>query len=109
MLVAHPQPGAAVVTFEQERLDALNSLPTKERLLELLEAGHGQLVLDLGSVRFIDSSGLGTLVTILKRAGMQGSIRICRLQPPVAATFRLARMDRVFSIFDDVPAALASL
>jgi hypothetical protein len=34
---------------------------------------------------------------------------ICRLQAPVAATFKLARMDRVFPIFADVPSAVASI
>jgi anti-sigma B factor antagonist len=109
MLVEYPRSGVALVTFDQERLDALNSPTIKQRLLELIETGRGQLVLDLGSIRFIDSSGLGALVSVLKRAGMQGGIRICRLQAPVAATFRLARMDRVFPIFDEAAAAVASL
>jgi anti-sigma B factor antagonist len=105
----HPEPGISVVTFEEERIDAVNSLPMKEQLSSLIETGKSQLVLDLGSVRFIDSSGLGMLVTLLKRAGMRGGVMVCQLQAPVAATFKLARMDRVFPIFPDPGAALASL
>lgn len=105
----HPQPGIAVVTFEEERIDAVNSLGMKEQLGGLIETGKAQLILDLANVRFIDSSGLGMLVTLLKRAGMRGGVVVCRLQAPVAATFKLARMDRVFPIFPDVPAALAAV
>ena|SRR5690242_21481409 len=105
----HPQLGIAVVTFEEERIDAVNSLGMKEELSGLIETGKAQLVLDLANVRFIDSSGLGMLVTLLKRAGMRGGVVVCRLQAPVAATFKLARMDRVFPIFPDVSAALAAI
>ncbi len=105
----HPQPGLSVVVFDEDRIDAVNSLAMKEQLGNLIETGKAQLVLDLGSVRFIDSSGLGMLVTLLKRAGMRGGVMVCRLQAPVAATFKLARMDRVFPIFPDVTAALASI
>jgi anti-sigma B factor antagonist len=109
VLINQPEPGLAVVTFSEERIDVANSVAMKNRLIGLIETGKGHLVLDLGSVRFIDSSGLGMLVTLLKRAGMQGGVVVCRLQAPVASTFKLARMDRVFPIFADVPAALASI
>ena len=109
MKIAHPQAGVSVVTFEEERIDAASSGSVKEQLSGVIESGRRQLVLDLGSVRFIDSSGLGMLVTLLKRAGAQGGVRVCRLQEPVAATFRLARMDRIFPLFADVPAALAAI
>lgn len=105
----HPGPSISVVTFDEARIDAVNSLAMKEELSSLIETGKGQLVLDLGSVRFIDSSGLGMLVTLLKRAGMRGGVMVCQLQAPVAATFKLSRMDRVFPIFPDVTTALASI
>ena len=101
--------GVVVVAFDEPRIDAANSPSLRKDLVGLLEAGASQLVLDLREVKFIDSSGLGMLVTILKRAGMRGGVALCRLQAPVAATFRLARMDKVFPIFADVPAALDSL
>jgi anti-sigma B factor antagonist len=102
------EPGLVVVGFEDPRIDAANSPTLRKELVELIESGAGRLVLDLRNVRFIDSSGLGMIVTLLKRAGMRGGIAICHLQPAVLATFRLARMDRVFPIFADVPAAVAS-
>ncbi len=102
------EPGVVVVTFDEQRIDAANSPSLRKDLVGLVEAGTSQLVLDLGDVRFVDSSGLGMMVTLLKRAGMRGGVALCHMQPTVAATFRLARMDRVFPIFADVPAALAS-
>ncbi len=98
-----------VVTFDEQRIDAANSPSLRKDLVGLLESGTSKIVIDLHEVKFIDSSGLGMLVTILKRAGMRGGVALCQLQLPVAATFRLARMDKVFPIFADVPAALDAL
>ena len=102
------EPGVGMVMFDEQRIDAANSPSLRKELVGLIEAGTSQLVLDLRDVRFVDSSGLGMMVTLLKRAGIRGGVALCHMQAPVAATFRLARMDRVFPIFADVPAALAS-
>jgi anti-sigma B factor antagonist len=103
------EPGIVVVTFDEQRIDAANSPALRKELISLIEAGTSQLVLNMREVRFIDSSGLGMVVTLLKRAGMRGGVALCAMQAPVAATFRLARMDRVFPMHADVPSALASL
>ena len=47
----------------EERLDASNSGELREMMLNLLEAGGQQLVIDLSQVNFIDSSGLGALLS----------------------------------------------
>lgn len=109
MNIERPDPGVVVVRFDEARIDAANCPGLRGELVQLVEDGASQLVLDLGQVRFIDSSGLGMLVTVLKRIGMRGGVLLCDLQKPVAQTFKLARMDRVFPIFADVPAALASV
>jgi anti-sigma B factor antagonist len=105
----HREHNFAVVTLDEEQLDAATSLTVKEQLLAVIEAGRGQLVLDLSRVVFIASAGIGMLVTVLKRIGMQGGLRLCGVQGQVASSLRLSRMDRVFPVFADVPAALASL
>ncbi len=98
-----------LLTLEMTRLDAAGANTVKARVLPLVESGQDGLVVDLHSVEFIDSSGLGVLVSMLKKLGTRGRLVICNLQPNVANTFKLSRMDRVFTIRPSVDEAFASL
>jgi anti-sigma B factor antagonist len=66
-------------------------------------------VLDLSKVEFIDSSGLGAIVSSLKRMGGRGELVVCGLREPTMTLFRLTRMDRVFQVFDSEQQAVSAL
>jgi len=98
-----------IITVEEERMDAHNSGNLKERMLQLFDEGKYQLVIDLTNVRFIDSSGLGALVSGFKNASARdGSLKLCCLQPQVRSMFELTRLHRVFEIFTTLEEALDS-
>jgi anti-sigma B factor antagonist len=89
-----------IITIAEERLDAHNSQEFKEFLSSLFEEGVTRMVIDLSIVRFIDSSGLGALVSGFKNAlSKQGELRLASLQPQVRSMFELTRLHRVFDIF----------
>jgi anti-sigma B factor antagonist len=101
----------AIVLIEvrEDRLDAHNSSELKSRMLNLFEEGKKDMVVDLGEVRFIDSSGLGALVSGFKNASARsGSLKLSNLQPQVQSMFELTRLHRVFEIFSDTKQAIAS-
>lgn len=104
------QRGAAVLlAVHEERLDAHNSSELKAQMLKLFEEGKNNLVIDLQAVRFVDSSGLGALVSGFKNASSRnGSLKLSGLQLQVKSMFELTRLHRVFEIFTDVDEALAS-
>ncbi|GLI91022.1 STAS domain-containing protein [Methylocystis echinoides] len=105
----HSQNGQLVVAVMEERLDAHNSGELKDRFLRLLEEGARRLVVDLSSVTFIDSSGLGALLSGYKNATQRGGALILSgPQPRVRAMFELTRLNRVFEIYPRLPEALAS-
>lgn len=100
---------AVVLTVSEERLDAHNSGELKVQMMKLFEAGRNDLIVDLGGVRFVDSSGLGALVSGFKNASSRnGSLKLAGLQLQVKSMFELTRLHRVFEIFPDVSEALAS-
>jgi anti-sigma B factor antagonist len=101
--------GMTLVRIDDARLTAAIAPDFKQRMADAVEAGHNRLVLDLSRVTFIDSTGLGALVGVLKRIGNRGDLAVCGLQPAVQQMFKLTRMDRVFRIFPDAETALASL
>ena len=97
------------ISVEEERMDAHNSGDLKEQMLQLFDEGKCNLVIDLSSVRFIDSSGLGALVSGFKNASArEGSLKLCCLQPQVRSMFELTRLHRVFEIFANQDEALDS-
>lgn len=108
-LKINEQEETVIITVEEERMDAHNSGNLKERMLQLFDEGKYQLVIDLTAVRFIDSSGLGALVSGFKNASARdGSLKLCCLQPQVRSMFELTRLHRVFEIFTTLQEALDS-
>jgi anti-sigma B factor antagonist len=92
--------GVIIIEVKEERLDAHNSGDLKVEMQRLFDEGIKNLLVDLKDVRFIDSSGLGALVSGFKNAiSHQGSLKLATLQPQVKSMFELTRLHRVFEIF----------
>lgn len=101
--------GAVVLHMKEKRLDAHNSGELKEQMLQLGKNGKTHLIVDLEEVRFIDSSGLGALLSGHKNATLRdGSFKLCNLQPQVQSMFELTRLHRVFDIYPSVQEALGN-
>ncbi|WP_196259920.1 STAS domain-containing protein [Pelagibacterium limicola] len=103
------QEGITVVRLTEESLTASNAASFRARLSELAEGGRTRLILDLANVRYVDSSGLGALVSLLKRIGVKGELALCAVAPAVMSVLTLTRMDKVFSIYADRGAAVEGL
>lgn len=97
-----------IVTPLEDRLDARVAADFKEQMTELIASGNTVIVLDLSKVEFIDSSGLGAIVSSLKRMGGRGELVVCGLRETTMTLFKLTRMDRVFQIFDSEQHAVAA-
>ncbi|GAC1471080.1 MAG: STAS domain-containing protein [Desulfuromonadaceae bacterium] len=101
--------GITVLFIREDRLDANNSEELKAELHRFFESGTKDLIIDLKEVHFIDSSGLGVLVTGYKNAStLHGSLKLSNLQSQVKSMFELTRLHRVFDIFTTVDDALQS-
>ena len=98
-----------LIEVKEERLDAHNSSELKTEMLSLFDEGKNNLVVDLKDVRFVDSSGLGSLVSGFKNASARnGNLKLSGLQPQVKSMFELTRLHRVFEIFPGAEEALTS-
>lgn len=72
----------------------------KSRVIDLVNQGNTLFLIDLSQVNFIDSSGLGALISILKNVTYNhGHVALCSIQNPVINMFNLTRMNLVFKIF----------
>ena len=98
-----------VVKLVEKRLDAHISVVFKEKLVGFVNDEQKNIILDLSDVEFIDSSGLGAIVSALKHIGSTGgSLSICGLQDATLSMFKLTRMDKVFNIYPNENEALAA-
>ena len=96
-----------MLTVQDERIDAHNSDEFKDYLLRLIENGDNRIIIQLSPVRFIDSSGLGALLSANKHILIKsGRFVLAGIQKQVLAMFELTRLNRVFEIYADLNEAL---
>jgi anti-sigma B factor antagonist len=108
-LTAQDLRGWTVVTVLEDRIDAAAAIAFKEAMRNATDGGAGPVILDLGGVDFIDSSGLGSIVAVMKHLGGARRLHLAGLLPNVDRVFRLTRMDSIFPIHPGVEEALAAL
>ncbi len=69
------------------------------KINKLIEEGQNDFVFDFSQCNFIDSTGLGALVSIYKKCNEKGgSVKLKSLKPEVEKLFKLTRLDKVFQI-----------
>jgi len=81
----------------------------RETIENLLARGQDRIILDMGRVKFIDSSGLGELIACKKRAEQSGgNIKILHPAAKVQEVLVLTLLTEVFEVFHDEGAAVRS-
>lgn len=98
-----------VVRFSHSRLDAVRAPAFKEQLVARLDDRPTRVMIDATSLDFIDSTGLGVLVFLLKQMGEGGRIAIGGAKPAVRRLFEITRLDSVFTLSSDTEAARLAL
>ncbi len=94
-----------IITVNCDRIDAAMAIQFKEDMRSETETETRRVILDLTSVEFIDSSGLGAIVASMKQLGDGRRLDLAGLQPVVEKVFRLTRMDSVFRLSGSLDAA----
>ena len=89
-----------VIELGVASLDAENAEQMKKEVAPLLD-GVGKVVLDLSSVRFVDSSGLSFFLSCLRRLNAAGGeLKLCGAGRQVRAVIELVRMHKILEVHD---------
>lgn len=104
---SHTAGATQVVSPAAHRIDAAVAIQFKDSMREAVAPGVDRLVLDLREVEFIDSSGLGAIVAVMKEHSSSVRLDLASLQPSVEKVFSLTRMDTIFKIFPTAEDAVA--
>jgi anti-sigma B factor antagonist len=91
------------------RLDGPAGAELKKNINQKLDDGQGRFVLDMADVDFIDSSGLGSLVAILRSVGAaEGELKVAALTAQARSVFEITRLHNIFDIYAQTEAAIKS-
>lgn len=87
-----------------------NRQELKQRILQELENGERRFVIDFERTGYIDSSGLGVLVSLSKKIREQGGeLRLAALNEDLRTLFELTKLDTLFTIAENREQALKGL
>jgi anti-sigma B factor antagonist len=99
--------GWTVVSVYGE-VDVATSPQLREQLIQLVGEGRTRLVLDLEGVDFLDSTGLGTIVSALKRARTHGGdLRLVCTEARITRLFEITGLDKAVPLHPTLDAAIA--
>jgi len=108
-LSSHEERGCTVLKLDG-RLDTLATPSFDTRWKQWVDGGGRKLVLDVSALRYISSSGLGSIVALAKRLqDLGGAMAIAGLQGVVREVFQITTLDKVIPVESDVVGALGRI
>ena len=109
MSLAITKQGEVVVVEVDGQLIVGNRNEFKQKVLDELERGARKVLIDFARTGYIDSSGLGVLVTLSRRIREEGGeLRLANLNDDLKTLFELTKLDTLFQISDTKERALQS-
>jgi anti-sigma B factor antagonist len=110
MLKSENRNGVEILSFENvSKLNILVAQSLKEEMAQYLNKSGKNLVLNLEGIEYIDSSGFGALLSILRNAKNNNStFKICNVSPDVLELVKLLQLHNVFEIYDNVEESIKS-
>jgi anti-anti-sigma factor len=99
-----------IIIPKGETLDAKEASTFKEKVTNLISVNNTNLVIfDLHCLQFIDSSGLGSFLSVLRTLNSHGGeLKLARMNKPVRTMFELVFMHKIFEIFNSTEEAIKS-
>lgn len=98
-----------MVRLNEKSLDSSNAPEFKTQLLQLISDGATRLVINLGSIKRIDSSGMGALLFGQRQANNKsGWVKLAKVPKSVDQLLKVAMLDRVFQIYKSEEEAIAA-
>jgi anti-sigma B factor antagonist len=86
------------MVLRTDRLDAAAAARFKSRLAEIWPSGLTGAAIDLSQVTFIDSSGVGALLSVYRRFPEGTDVTLRAVNPQVLAVLELLRLHKIFSL-----------
>jgi anti-sigma B factor antagonist len=99
----------AIIKVHGNVLDALSAREFRQDVMKLSEEGFKSFIIDLSTISFIDSAGLGVIILLHKTTGAEGNIALCGVQQRVHDVLHMVNMKHLISIDNTVETALQKI
>lgn len=108
-IVVTEQSGAkTIITLTTDHIDASNVAEFRAQSAPLIQQ-QSKVILDLTGVNFIDSAGLGSILSLMRGIGERGGdFRVCCVSKPIQVLFELVRLQKILDIHETRQQALAA-
>ena len=99
-----------IISFTVNKIDALISDEIRERIARIFDNSHSKVVIDLKGVEYIDSSGFGCFLSVLRDSkNSYGILKFANPEPKILDLFHTLHLHTVFQIYDDLDACVRTL
>lgn len=109
MITSEKRGNIEIVSFTLNKLDALVADEVREEVSRLFSEPNSRVIINLKGIQYIDSTGFGSLLSILRSArNNYGTLKICSIEPGVNNLFQNLRLNTIFDIYGDVDECIKS-
>ena len=99
-----------IITFTVDKINALITDEIRDKINKVFENGNSKVIIDLSGVNYIDSSGFGCLLSIMKTArNNYGTLKFANPEPSVMQILQTLNLHTVFEIYDDLDVCLRTM
>ncbi|HEX2968537.1 MAG TPA: STAS domain-containing protein [Bacteroidales bacterium] len=98
-----------VISFSVNKIDALITEEIRDSICKVFENSNSKVIIDLSGVHYIDSSGFGCFLSVMKTArNNYGIIKFAQPEPAIMQLFRTLQLHTIFQIYEDLDSCLRS-
>ena len=99
-----------VINIEGELIDKNQAEPFVQEIKKLVDAGNKKYVLDFSNLRYMNSSGLGVLISVLtKIRNSDGELSVTNLNKKIKELLVITKLNQMFHVTDTLEKAIESL
>lgn len=98
-----------IISFSVNKINALITDEIRESISKVFDNSNSNVVINLSGIHYIDSSGFGCFLSIMKAArNNYGTLKFAQPEPAIMELFRTLHLHTVFQIYDDMESCLSS-
>jgi anti-anti-sigma factor len=98
-----------IITFTVANINALITDEIREGIMKVIDNANCKVLIDLNGVKYIDSSGFGCFLSLMKAARSNyGVLKLANPDPQIMELFKTLHLHTVFQIYDDRDTCIAS-
>lgn len=99
-----------IITFTVDKINALITDEIRDEINKVFENGNSKVIINLAGVNYIDSSGFGCLLSIMRTArNNYGILKFANPEPAVMQVLRTLNLHTVFDIYDDLDVCIRTM